>query len=88
VGEHLVAKKKINVAGVGEVDAEQVGFRPVQEFWNEYHLDDGSTLRLKLVVTTVLRVPDMFDAEGNPAYLVNSTNVMAVDAPEDLRKKD
>jgi hypothetical protein len=83
-----VARKKIRIEGLGEVEADQVEFRPLQEFWNEYHLDDGSTLRLKLVVTAVYRIPDQFDAEGNPTYLVNSTNVMAVDAPEDLRKKD
>jgi len=83
-----MAKKKLNVGGLGEIEADQVGFRPVQEYWSEYHLDDGTTLRLKLVVTAIYRAPDMYDTEGNPTYLVNSTNVMAVDAPDELLKKD
>lgn len=83
-----MAKRKINVPGRGETDVDEVGFRALQEFWNELLLDDGTTLRLKLVVTAVYSVPDAFDAEGNPTYVVRSTNVMAVNAPDSLRKKD
>ena len=83
-----MAKRKVNLPGRGEVEAEEVGFRPLQEFWNEYHLDDGTTLRLKLVLTTAYIVPDAYDAEGNPVYAVISTNVMAVNAPDNLRRKD
>ena len=81
-----MVNRKINVPGAGDVDAIQVGFRPTQEYWSEYHLDDGSAVRVKLVVTSIFRLKDQFDTEGNPAYLVNSTNVMAVDAEEDQRR--
>lgn len=62
-------------------------FQTHGEHWNEYLIDDGSLLKLKPVVTEVLRVEGQYDAAGNPAYLVQSTNVVAVDAPEELRRK-
>lgn len=65
---------------------DEVGFRPLGEHWNEYLLDDGTTVRVKLVVVSAYRIEDEYDAEGNPTYIVNSTNVMKVDAPDDLRK--
>ncbi len=69
------------------VQATEIGFRSSGEHWNEYLLDDGSVMRIKLVATSALRVDDMFDDEGNPVYVVQSTNVMNVSASEDLRKK-
>lgn len=70
-----------------EGEAEVVGFRPEGEHWNEYLLDDGTHLRIKIVVTDVLRVDGHYDQAGNPVYVVNSTNVLAVDAPDQLRRK-
>ena len=49
-------------------------------------MDDGSIIKIKLVATEVVRLDDKFDQAGNPIYLVQSTNVMAVDAPEHLRQ--
>jgi hypothetical protein len=49
-----------------EHDAEPVGFRSSGEHFNEYLLDDGSVLRLKLVVTEVSRVKEARDAYGDP----------------------
>lgn len=80
-------KRRIDVPGIGEKDVTEVGFRSSGEHWNEYLLDDGSVIRLKLVATEVLRVDGEFDPEGNPAYFVKSTNVVNVSAPEDLRRK-
>ena len=70
-----------------EGDAEVVGFRSAGEHWNEYLLDDGTVLKLKIVVTDVVRVDGHFDQSGNPVYVVQSTNVVAVDAPDELRRR-
>jgi hypothetical protein len=70
----------------GLVDALEVGYRPQGEYWNEYLADDGSVIRLKLVVTEILRLENQFDPQGNPVYLVNSSNLMAVSAPDNLRR--
>lgn len=61
-------------------------FRAGGEHWNEYLVDDGSVIKLKLVATEVLRVEGEYDPMGNPIYLVQSTNVMAVDAAESVRR--
>jgi hypothetical protein len=69
-------------------EVEVIGFRANAEHWNEYLLDDHSVLKLKPVVTDIVRVPNEYDGAGNPVYVIQSTNVVAVDAPEDLRKAD
>lgn len=79
---------RINIPGSGEVEVTDVGFEPVQESWNEYRLEDGTTLRLRLVLAAVYRVPGSRDAEGNPVYVARSTNVMDVEAPDNLREEN
>lgn len=61
-----------------QVEAEEVEFFARKEDWNEYQLSDGSVIRMKTVVTDVLRVPGEVDPEGNPVYHVRSTNVLRV----------
>ncbi len=79
-------KKKVPLANGSSADATIVPFRGDVEHWNEYLLDDGTVLRMKSIVTEVARLDGEYDAEGNPAYVVNSTNVTHVSAPEDLKK--
>jgi hypothetical protein len=80
-------KRQVNVPGLGQAEGTEVGFRTSGENWNEYLLDDGTVLRLKLVVTEVVRVDSHHDPDGNPVYLVKSQNVMGVSAPDDLRRQ-
>lgn len=81
----VARKKKVNLGG-SIVDGTEVGFRASGEHWNEYLLDDGSVIRIKLVVTNVVRIDGMHDNNGDPVYTVNSTNVMGVSAPDELRR--
>jgi hypothetical protein len=69
-----------------EVDATEIGFRSSGEHWNEYLVDDGTVIRIKVIATEVMRIEDEYDADGNPLYLVKSGNVVAISAPEDLRR--
>jgi hypothetical protein len=71
-----------------ELPAIELGFQTAGEHWNEYMLDDGSVVRIKLVVTSVVRIENEYEANGAPVYVAQSTNVMAVSAPDKLRKKD
>lgn len=80
-------KKTITVPGLGQTEVTEVGFRASGEHWNEYLVDDGTVLRVKLVATEVLRIDGQFDEEGNPAYIVKSTNVMNVSASDEKRGK-
>lgn len=69
-----------------ERDALEVGYQNPAEHWNEYLLDDGTVLRLKPVVTQIIRIEGLYDHNGDPAYQVQSMNVVTVSAPEQLRK--
>lgn len=68
------------------MEAEIISFRGDVEHWNEYLLDDGSVVRMKAVVTEIVRIEGQYDQEGNPAYMVFSTNVTHVFSPEGLKK--
>ena len=85
-GTTVERKRKI-MTPQGEMDATEVGYRSSGEYWNEYLADDGSVIRMKLVVTAITRVDGMYDALGNPVYQVASSNIMSVSAPEELRKQ-
>lgn len=80
-------RKPIDLGGK-MVDAYPVAIVSEQEFWNTYGLEDGSIVRIKLVAQEILRVEGMWDADGNPVYVVRSTNVTAVDGNESLRRRD
>ncbi len=77
---------RINYQG-RDVEATRVDFRIEREDWNEYQLMDGSHLRLRLVLSEVLRVEGEYDAEGNPVYVAKSGNVLTVRAPDNLKKQ-
>jgi hypothetical protein len=78
-------RRKITFNGK-ETDALEMPFTTGAEFWNEYVLHDGSVLRLKSVVTEILKLEDQFDAEGNPVYLLKSTNIVSI-SPSDRSRK-
>jgi hypothetical protein len=70
------------------VDAFEVPVEESTERWSELNLEDGTTMRVKMTVINVNRVPGMWDPQGNPFYLVNMTPVMAIiETPDRLRKK-
>lgn len=58
-----------------------------KEPWQEYQLIDGSTIRLKAIVSEIWRVDGEYDAEGNPLYAVKSQVFSSVHAPEHLKRK-
>jgi hypothetical protein len=78
-------RRKVNFQGK-EVDALEMPFQTGAEHWNEYLLHDGSVVRLKSVVTDILKIEGQVDAEGNPVYMLKSTNIVSV-SPSDRAKK-
>ena len=78
-------KVKINFNGK-EVSATPIDVTQADEHWNSYILDDTAKLRMKLITQKILRVDNEFDREGNPVYLIQSTNVTTVDVPDHLKK--
>ena len=81
-------QRKVRVTLPGGVIKEgiEIGVIDSNERWNEVVLADGTTLRIKLALTQVIRIPDEWDPEGNPIYITKTTNLMVVNAPDSLRK--
>ena len=82
----LANKIKINFGGE-EVEALSIDINQTNEYWNQYLLDDGTMIKMKPVATKVLRVDNKYDLEGNPLYIIQSTNITSVNAPDNLKKK-
>jgi hypothetical protein len=77
---------KVNFGG-REVDATEIEFQTRREDWNEYQLMDGSVIKLKAVVSDILRIEGHYDNDGNPVYRVKSSSVLWVRSPDELKKK-
>ncbi len=80
-------KVKISLPDGREVEATPVNVTQTTEFWNQYMLDDGATIKIKLVASKVFRVDTVYDQEGNPLYIVKSTNILTSECPENLKRK-
>lgn len=68
-------------------DAKEIDFSEEKEFWNEYTLEDGTTLKVKLVLRGVKRL-SRHEPDGTPVYVINSMNVVrAVNVPDEIKAK-
>ena len=67
------------------VEGTLVDFETLREEYNSYKLSDGSIVRMKTVVTSIIRTEE-FAPTGEPIYIVNSQNVLVADVPDELKK--
>ena len=72
--------------GGHQVNGERKAYNTISEPWNEYLLEDGSTIRLKLVVKDIIKT-DKFHPDRTPVYIVQSTNVVDARVPENLKQQ-
>ena len=79
-------KRKIRAPNGEMVDATELSFQNVREHWNEYLLDDGTIIKLKPVATEVFRIDGQYDAQGNPVYVLQSTNILVVNVPDEQKR--
>jgi hypothetical protein len=79
-------RRKINFQGQ-IVDAEIVDFEADKEQWSTYILQDGTSLKVKAVVTEVTRLEGVFAPTGDPVYMIQASQIMHVNAPDSLRRK-
>lgn len=77
--KHTAMKVTILVDGK-PVEGDRVPFTPIEEPWTKHKLQDGTIVRMKLVVADVVRLTTK-DDDGNPHYIVKSSNILAVDSP-------
>ena len=69
------------------IQGEEIDFKPLEEPWCAYQLEDGHRIRMKLIVTQIVRT-NQKDGEGNPVYVARSSNVMSVSPPESYRERE
>lgn len=69
------------------VDGIDLDFRTLREEWNEYETEDGSRVRVKLVVSEIIRT-DQYDTQADqPIYVVRSGNIVVTKAPDELKEE-
>lgn len=82
----MARKTRINI-GDRTIEAEDMEFRAAKEDWSEYQVEDGFAVRIKLVVSSILKTQER-DPQGNPVYIVQSTNIVKVLPPETYSRKE
>jgi len=81
-----VKKLKVRLPDGREIEAIDVDFETVKEDWNEYKLEDGTILKFKTIVSSIVRTEEYDPMTGDPVYHVRSTNVLRVKVPEELKR--
>ena len=76
--------KKVNLGG-RVLDGESIEFAIKEEPWGVYELKDGTKIRMRLIVSEVIRIKDAYTGEGEPLYLIKSSNVVVTDVPDELK---
>lgn len=71
-------KIKMNLGG-NVIEAEKMDFKQIEENWSLYRLEDGTIVKIKLIVSDVFKLPGNDPLTGMPQLLVKSTNVMSVE---------
>ena len=80
-----MARRKVNLQG-RDIWGEEIEFETEGEKFNTYILHDGTRLKIKTVVTEVMRL-EAHKPDGDPLYLVNSTNIVSAVVPDSLKQK-
>jgi hypothetical protein len=80
-------KVRVTLPNIGTVEGSEVQVVESTERWTDVKLDDGTSVRIKPVVMSVIRVDGRYDPQGNPMYAVQAGQAMSVSAPEHLRKQ-
>ena len=62
-----------------EITANQVKFTIGTENFSEYKLEDGNTLKVRVVVGEIYRSDQADPLTGRPNYIVKSTNIISVE---------
>jgi len=77
-------KTKVEIMGK-LVEGEEIEFEPIKEDWNIYKLKDDTTIKIKTVVSKVIRTNERHPTRNDPIYSVSSQNVVEAEVPEKLK---
>lgn len=72
---------------MGNVEGTEVPLTESVERWTELKLEDGSVLRVKPTILSIIRLDGRYDPQGNPMYAIQGGQTMVVgSAPDHLRQ--
>jgi hypothetical protein len=85
-----MTERKVQIPFMGKVvDGMEVPVEESIERWSELKLEDGTIIRVKQSVASVMRIDGQYDPEGNPLYVIKSAPAVAiVHVDDDMRKKE
>jgi hypothetical protein len=83
--ECLGPKRTVEYEGKSVI-AQALKFDAASEPWNHYTLEDGSVLKLKVILLDVVRLEGVYN-NGMPVYQFAAQQVLSVDSPEELKEK-
>src|SRR5881628_4240987 len=85
-GVPSVMVKVVSPISHREVESLNLDFEAKSEPWVTYDLSDGTVLKIRTLVTGVMRMEGEHDPVGNPLYNVSTQIVIrVVNAPKELR---
>ena len=81
--------RKCNIEGLGEgVYEEYITDPNKHEQWNEYLLTNGSVVKVRTIVSGIIRIVGKKMADGQPYYFVKTTNVIDSLPPDSYQNKE
>ncbi|MDR3520079.1 MAG: hypothetical protein P4L54_00540 [Acidocella sp.] len=71
-----------------EVEGAEVQTVESTERWSEFTLDDGTVLRLKMMIASFIRADGQYDQDGNPVYAVKGApQITFLSVPQQYKRK-
>lgn len=70
--------KMMNSKGV-LVNAEQLSFNPITEPTSEYQLEDGSRIKIRMVLAEVYRLDEKDPNTGRNTYFIKSAPIFSIE---------
>lgn len=77
--------RKCNLPALGEGIYEE-DFEVISETWNTYKLKSGTIVRVKIIVTSIVRFDGAKRPDGQSSYFVNTQNIVDYFPPEEQTK--
>lgn len=68
-----------------KVPATEIGVKKATEHWNEYELEDGNIIKMKLILVKIIKADIKNEITGEPVYLSNTQNLMTLVMKEDKK---
>jgi hypothetical protein len=69
-----------------QVPGQEVEFSPTSEPFSQYTLEDGTVVKVKIVLLNAARL-DEYNEQGDPVYQFQFQHIIGVVAPEALKRK-